>query len=190
MESNRRNFIQTLSLVGGGLLFFPACSEVKSAWRFFSEAESNVIIAIAEQIVPADQDPGATDAGVVNFIDKQLVGFYLHHQSTYRKGLAALQQYCLDHHHKLFEWLEWELQTDVLKLMENDKMKGEFWKDNPPSVFFKLLRDHSMQGFYGSPRHGGNKDFVSYKMIKLDYPQIIGQNRYTPRNETLNIHKK
>jgi len=35
-----------------------------------------------------------------------------------------------------------------------------------------------MQGFYGSPRHGGNKNNVSYKMMRLDYPVIIGQNRY------------
>jgi len=35
-----------------------------------------------------------------------------------------------------------------------------------------------MQGYYGSPRHGGNKDNMSYKMLKLDYPVVIGQNRY------------
>ena len=35
-----------------------------------------------------------------------------------------------------------------------------------------------MQGFYGSPRHGGNKDYASYRMLGLDYPNIIGQNRY------------
>jgi gluconate 2-dehydrogenase gamma chain len=36
-----------------------------------------------------------------------------------------------------------------------------------------------MQGYYGSPRHGGNKNFISYKMIGLDEPQIIGENRDT-----------
>jgi hypothetical protein len=35
-----------------------------------------------------------------------------------------------------------------------------------------------MQGFYGSPRHGGNSNYVSYKMMKLDYPHVMGQNRY------------
>jgi gluconate 2-dehydrogenase gamma chain len=35
-----------------------------------------------------------------------------------------------------------------------------------------------MQGFYGSPRHGGNRGFVSFRMIGIDYPRIVGQNRY------------
>jgi gluconate 2-dehydrogenase gamma chain len=32
-------------------------------------------------------------------------------------------------------------------------------------------------GFYGSPRHGGNKDYISYRMLGLDYPLIIGRNK-------------
>jgi gluconate 2-dehydrogenase gamma chain len=35
-----------------------------------------------------------------------------------------------------------------------------------------------MQGYYGSPIHGGNKDYMSFNMLGLDYPLIIGQNRY------------
>ena len=41
-----------------------------------------------------------------------------------------------------------------------------------------MIRDHTMQGFYGSPRHGGNKGYASYKMLGLEYPRVIGQNRY------------
>ena len=36
--------------------------------------------------------------------------------------------------------------------------------------FFELVRDHSMQAYYGSPIHGGNRNKISYKMMKLDYP--------------------
>jgi gluconate 2-dehydrogenase gamma chain len=38
--------------------------------------------------------------------------------------------------------------------------------------------DHTRQGFYGSPRHGGNRDYASYRMLGLAYPNLIGQNRY------------
>jgi len=34
-----------------------------------------------------------------------------------------------------------------------------------------------MQGFYGNPRHGGNRDYASYRMLGLDYPQLVGQDR-------------
>ena len=33
------------------------------------------------------------------------------------------------------------------------------------SPFFSLLIEHTMEGFYGDPRHGGNRDRVGWKMI-------------------------
>jgi gluconate 2-dehydrogenase gamma chain len=62
--------------------------------------------------------------------------------------------------------------------MESGKMEGASWEKGLGRQFFRLIRDHSMQGFYGIPRHGGNKNNISYKMMILDYPVIIGQNRY------------
>ena len=41
-----------------------------------------------------------------------------------------------------------------------------------------MIIKHSMQGFYGPPRHGGNKNYISYKIMDLDYPYVVGQNRY------------
>src|SRR5450759_5069201 len=37
-------------------------------YRFFSEAEAKLLIAICEQIIPRDDTPGATDAGVIYYI--------------------------------------------------------------------------------------------------------------------------
>jgi len=65
-----------------------------------------------------------------------------------------------------------------MKLVERNKAPSELWKEVTQAEFFKLLVEHTMQGFYGSPRHGGNRDYVSYKMLGIDYPQIIGQNRH------------
>jgi gluconate 2-dehydrogenase gamma chain len=62
--------------------------------------------------------------------------------------------------------------------MEEGKTEGKIWEKGFDMQFFELIMDHSLQGFYGSPRHGGNKNYISYKMINLDYPVIIGQNRY------------
>lgn len=190
MDINRRKFLRTLSVATGSMLFLPACSRAGTPWRFFTQSEAETVIAIAEQIIPADKDPGATEAGVINFIDRQLAGFYSNSQKTYRKGLAALQLYCMGRHNQLFEKLEWEKQTEVLRLMEKNSIEGDYWKDYPSSGFFRILRDHTMQGFYGSPRHGGNKNYASYKMMGINYPHIIGQNRYSPGSKTLNIYRK
>jgi gluconate 2-dehydrogenase gamma chain len=91
METSRREFLRQLSLACGSVLFIPACAGYDSPWRFFSEKEARTVIAFAEQIIPADQDPGATEANVVNFIDKQLIGPYTRFQDDYRFGISAIE---------------------------------------------------------------------------------------------------
>ena len=83
-----------------------------------------------------------------------------------------------DVHGAKFENLPWDAQTAFLREMESGTLGGASWGNGFAARFFELLRSHSMQGYYGSPRHGGNKNFVSYKMIGIDDFQTIGQNRY------------
>jgi len=175
----RRRFIALAFLCIGGITVLSRCKNIPvKQWRFLTEKESVLIDSLVEQIIPTDEWMGAKDAGVTNFIDKQLVGPYIRHQETYRKGLLALQDTSISKFQKLFEELYFDDQTRLLEKMEAGKMEGKHWEHGLDTHFFRLIRDHSMQGFYGSPRHGGNKNYISYKMIKLDYPVIIGQNRY------------
>jgi len=176
---NRRRFI-TLSVLGtGGMYLLSRCTNPRlSPWKFITVQESILLDSLVEQIIPTDEWPGGRDAGVTNFIDQQLVGPYKRYQETYRKGLLAIQETCKTKFQRRFEELKWEEQTQFLKTMEAGKLEGTAWEKGFGREFFGLIRNHSMQGFYGSPRHGGNKNNVSYKMLKLDYPVIIGQNRY------------
>jgi gluconate 2-dehydrogenase gamma chain len=174
----RRRFVKLAAIGTGSFCLLPACSGPDSDWRFFTDAEASLIDALAEQIIPSDEWPGGRDSGVTNFIDKQLVGPYTRFQSVYRKGALAIQESCQTLYNKKFEELTWDEQKAFLENMEAGKMKEPLWSGGFDKVFFELIRDHSMQAYYGSPRHGGNKDNVSYRMMELDYPIIIGQNRY------------
>jgi gluconate 2-dehydrogenase gamma chain len=162
----------------GSICLLPGCSGHDSQWRFFTNAEALLIDAVSEQILPADEWPGGKDSGVTNFIDKQLVGPYVRFQSQYRKGIAAIQATCEIRYLKKFQDLTWEEQTLFLENMEAGTMEEPVWAEGFDKEFFKMVRDHSMQSYYGSPIHGGNRNKISYKMIGLDYPLIIGQNRY------------
>ena len=176
---SRRNFVTLSVLAVSGMCLLSRCVNPPiSRWRFLTEQESVLLDALVEQIIPTDEWPGGRDAGVTNFIDNQLVGPYTRYQETYRKGLRAIQETCKTKFQKPFEKLSWEQQRQFLVTMEAGKMEGKAWEKGFDREFFGLIRNHSMQGFYGSPRHGGNKNNVSYKMMKLDYPVIIGQNRY------------
>ncbi len=50
--------------------------------------------------------------------------------------------------------------------------------------FFNLVRSHTLQGYYGSPRHGGNRNAVSWRMLGLDEPPLRGRAQYDLRKGT------
>jgi hypothetical protein len=56
-----------------------------------------------------------------------------------------------------FAALNAEQQIEVLKSLESGKAKGETWCKQSSGESFRLIRDHTMQGFYGGPQHGGNR---------------------------------
>ena len=149
MKSRRREF---LAAVAVGTV---ACGGHPSPWRFLTQNEADILAAVCARIIPADQDPGAVEAGVVDFIDRQLAGFYKAHQKTYRDGLAALGS---------FTSLSADQQTAALKDLEKKR-----------APFFDLVLTHTMQGYYGSPRHGGNRDAASWKMLGVPALPIRGR---------------
>lgn len=177
-DVGRRTFVKAAGAAVGGMVLVPGCTPADSRWRFFSEAEAVVVDAIAEQIIPADQDGGGHDATVVDYIDRQLAGVFRRHQATYRAGIAGVQETSRIMFGGDFESLGWPQQTEVLLALERGEAQGGTWEAVSARGFFDLVRAHAMQGYYGSPRHGGNRDFVSFRMIGLDYPRVVGQNRY------------
>ena len=147
-------------------------------YQFFTESEARLLIPICEQIIPRDDTPGATDAGVIFYIDRQLASVFIRHQQTYRLGLESFHKTCLQVYKTPFDQLAFDRQTEALHLIESNKAPKELWGNRSQSAFFNLVLEHTRQGFYGSPRHGGNRDYVSYRMLGLAYPNLIGQNRY------------
>lgn len=177
MKLTRRKFIQAAGLLSGSVLLIPACVPF-SEYRVFSPDEAACLIALCEQIIPADKDPGATDAGVIYFIDKLVHERFPHLLPVYRQGIAALEASCNKLYKASFAGLPPIGQIEVMKQMEADALPEECWTGLKASDFFRLLVRNTMQGFYGPPRHGGNKNYLSYRMLNLDYPLVVGQNRY------------
>ncbi len=90
---------------------------------------------------------------------------------------AALQATCRQQFAKSFEALAWDEQTKVLLSLESGRAAKEFWKSPASGEFFNLMLEHTMQGFYGPPWHGGNHNNVSFKMLGLDFPHPPSRNR-------------
>ena len=59
-------------------------------------------------------------------------------------------------------------------MIEAGKAPKELWEEPSQRAFFDLVLDHTRQGFYGSPRHGGNRDYVGYRIMGLAVPNLLG----------------
>jgi gluconate 2-dehydrogenase gamma chain len=181
----RRHFLNlSVSTVGGVLAYsvdrkastiFAQDKTLSIPLRFFDETEALIVAAAAARIFPRDDSgPGAKEAGVVIYIDRQLAGPYgrdAHRyteppfedgppefgyqgketpRETYRKGLLKL---------KGFDRLSVAEQDSALKEIES-------------SLFFSLLRQHTIEGMLCDPIHGGNIDMVGWKMIGFPGPRM------------------
>ena len=152
-----------------------ACLGTSNPWRCLSMEEARTLEAICERVIPADQDPGAAWAGAVVFIDQQLAGPYRRLRKTYQWGLSATNQTSLARFGRLFAELAPQQQDTVLESMDTGQARGEYWKPVSAKAFFDLVVNHTKQGFYGDPRHGGNRQRVSWKMLHLPYPPVRGR---------------
>jgi gluconate 2-dehydrogenase gamma chain len=165
----RRQFV-AVGAVGGAVLA-AGCKRVwNEQWEFFTPDEARTLAAICDQIIPADEFPSASQAGVVNYIDRQLARFYRPQRDAYREGLKNAQELSRKRFGQLLETLKVEQQLLAVLQMEKEQVK-----------FFEMVRRHTFEGYYGSPRHGGNRDAVSWRMLGLAEPPLLGRAQYDLR---------
>ena len=144
-----------------------SCARENTPWRYLTAAEGRTLAAIGEQIIPTDQTPGAAWAGVVDFIDRQLMGPYRRQRNAYRNGLAEIDRAAAGKFGRDFASLDAPQQTELLESLAGGGKR-----------FFSTVIAHTMQGYYGDPRHGGNRDAVSWRMLGVPVIPIRGRNRY------------
>jgi gluconate 2-dehydrogenase gamma chain len=140
---------------------------VAEGFRYFTAAEARTIEAICAQLIPADQSPGAREAGVVHYIDLQLATRFRKHRFAYQRAIEQASQMAQAKGGQTFADLAGAQQVEILQELETKER-----------TFFDLILAHTRQGFYGDPRHGGNRGHVSWKMLGLDFPQVRGREHY------------
>lgn len=136
-------------------------------WEFFSDEEARTLTAICDQIVPADQFPSASQAGVINFIDRQLSRHFRRYRSAYRDGLERADALSRRRFGRELVAVAPSRQFEIVAAIEQQDR-----------AFFELVRSHTLDGFYGPPRHGGNRDAVSWRMLGVAEPPLRGRAQY------------
>jgi gluconate 2-dehydrogenase gamma chain len=160
----RRQFVAA-GAVGGAAVAIGCKVNHQDGRDFLTTEQALTLGAITDQIVPADQFPSATQAGVLNYIDGQLVRHYRRHRDAYREGLERTDA------------LSRELAA--LTAAQQQEIVATLERQEP--AFFNLVRNHTMEGYYGSPRHGGNRDAQSWRMLGLAEPPLRGRAQYDLR---------
>jgi gluconate 2-dehydrogenase gamma chain len=158
------------SFLVGAVLGTAACHEDPGARLRLTGKEARTLDAICDQLIPPDQDPGAAATGAVVFIDRQLAGPYKRHLRAYRDGLARAAALSRQIFGRPLEELAANQRLAVVQRLERDERP-----------FFEMVLAHTMQGFYGSPRHGGNRDYASWRMLRVPASPVRGRLPYDLR---------
>lgn len=123
--------------------------------------QARFIDAIAGRILPTTDTPGAVEAGAVFYIDRALAGPYTHLLSRYGRGLRALNKHARKQFGAAFEKLSREQQDSAL----GDLEAGRVAELRDGETFFELLRSHILEGVFGEPSYGGNRDMIGWKLV-------------------------
>ncbi len=126
-----------------------------------SMAEWATLTAVVDRIFPkTDTTPGGAETGAHIYIDQMLSTAYAKQSPTYRTGLAAIES-AVDGG---FAAGSADAQDAALSNAEAGKLDGL------PDGFFSLLLEHTRQGMFCDPIHGGNREFMGWDMI--GYPGV------------------
>ena len=167
----RRRFIQAAASSAAAAGAASCSRSERSPWRTLSSGEAAVLAAVCDQIIPTDEYPSASQAGVLDYIDRQLTRRFKPYREQYARGLEAIDAIARRVHATSFERLTDTQQFELLTRLD----EGQVPDSAEARSFFTLLVSHTMQGYYGPPRHGGNRDAVSWAMLRVATRPVRGR---------------
>jgi gluconate 2-dehydrogenase gamma chain len=191
------------SLVPAGCARQPDTQNRTYAPSYFRPPEWEFIVAAVARLIPSDgPGPGAIEAGVPEFIDRQMelpyghgsffymqgpfhpdspatLGFQLRFtpRDIYRLGIENANATARAAHGADFSRLEAAQQDEFLKSMEKGQLA---FRTVPAAALFSQLLENTREGYFSDPIHGGNRDMVAWRWIgfpgaRADYTDWIDQ---------------
>jgi gluconate 2-dehydrogenase gamma chain len=185
----RREFLTVPVKSLGGLLLYTIAGEpvrlpaqvkdqengkVKIPLLFFTEAEARAVQAACARIVPSDASgPGATEANVIVYIDRQLAGPWGRDKYRYTKGPWV--ESVAEHGYQGKENPQQIYRAGIPKLGEDFGTAPAAEQDKrlravEKTTFFRLLRTHTLEGMFSDPLHGGNAGLIGWQLIGYPGP--------------------
>lgn len=127
------------------------------AWEFLTPDQAADVDAIAAQILPTDDLPGAREAGAVHFVDHSLATWAHGQRDPFTHGLDGLNR---EAGHRWpgtgrFASLSAERQIELLHAVEH-------------TPFFQMIRFLTIAGTFANPSWGGNRDKIGWRILGFE----------------------
>ena len=170
---------------------------------YFRPAEWEFVLAAVSRLIPAEgPGPGGIDAGVPEFIDRQMelpyghgsffylkgpfhpdspatLGYQLRYtpREIYRAGIEDANAAARAAHGMEFARLDAGRQDQFLEAMEKGTLE---FPTVPAAALFGQLLENVREGYFSDPIHGGNRDMVAWRWIgfpgaRADFTDWIDQ---------------
>lgn len=166
-EISRRAVIVSAAIVPVAAL--TATSQTTARPAALSDAQLGLLAAIVDRIIPKDElSPSASECGVTEYINRSLGDYLAAEKPAFIEGLEMTDAFAHRTEDKAFVDLSAERQDAVLTAMDNGAAEGFA----NAKVFFNRARRLTLEGMFGDPYYGGNKNFAGWDLIRYPGPRL------------------
>jgi gluconate 2-dehydrogenase gamma chain len=166
-EISRRAVIVGAALVPVAALAQTAApSSTSSA---LSDPQLRLLAAIVDRIIPKDElGPSASECDVPVYINRSLGDYLASEKAAFIEGLEATDALARRTQNAAFVDLTPAQRDSVLMAMDNGAADGF----PNARAFFNRARRLALEGMFGDPYYGGNKNFAGWDLIKYPGPRL------------------
>jgi gluconate 2-dehydrogenase gamma chain len=134
-----------------------ATSGQQPALEVLTSEQAADIDAIAAQIIPTDDLPGAHEAGAVYFIDHSLTAWAQNQRQPTIDGLAAFNGLVAQRYPGTSRFAQLTAEQQL-----------EFLRANESNGFFQQIRGAVLIGTFSNPKYGGNRNKAGWRILGFE----------------------
>ena len=134
-----------------------------------SDSQLRLLAAIVDRVIPKDElGPSASESGVTEYINRSLADYLAPEKPAFLEGLEQTDAFARRTQNQPFVNLSAEKQDAVLTAMDNGAADGF----PNARAFFNRARRLTLEGMFGDPYYGGNKNFAGWDLIRYPGPRL------------------
>jgi gluconate 2-dehydrogenase gamma chain len=166
-EISRRAVIVSAALVPVAAL--AQTTATSSSPAALSDAQLRLLVAFVDRLIPKDElGPSASECNVPVYINRALGDYLAGEKTAFVEGLEATDALARRTQNAAFADLTPAQQDALLTSMDNGSAEGF----PTARAFFNRARRLALEGMFGDPYYGGNKNFAGWDLIKYPGPRL------------------